>query len=314
MRQKGQSRAVAPGAHAALAALAERQHGVVSIRQLRGPLAYSASAVTRAAADGRLHRLYRGVYAVGHARLTLQGRALAAVLACGRRALLSHGSAAWLWGVSTRSPLPFEVTVPSPRHSRRPFVLHYARGLLPSDRALQEGIPVTAVPRTLLDLAGSIRSDRLQRVIERAEELGLFDLGPIEALLTRSVGHPGIGRLRCALDLYRAPAFTRSGLERRFLALVEEAGLPAPSPGLNVAGYELDVYWPEHRFAVELDAFETHGSRAAFERDRLRDEDLKLAGVEIVRVTGRRLEREPRVVIERVARLLALQHRRPPGS
>ncbi len=112
-------------------------------------------------------------------------------------------------------------------------------------------------------------------------------------MLARNRGHHGASRLRRAIDLYAPPPFTRSGLERRFLVLLAEAGIPRPVTASNVAGYELDVYWPDLRFAVELDVFETHGTRRSFEQDRMRDEDLKLAGVELTRVTGRRLEREP---------------------
>jgi very-short-patch-repair endonuclease len=119
------------------------------------------------------------------------------------------------------------------------------------------------------------------------------------------VGHPGHGRLRKAIALYKPTSFTRSGLERRFLELCLEAGLPQPRTNYVVEGFELDCYWPEFRFAVELDLFETHGSRAAFERDRKRQEDLLLAGIAITRITGPRLEREPDEVIERVARLLS---------
>jgi len=147
-------------------------------------------------------------------------------------------------------------------------------------------------------------ADRLRRAIERSEELRLFDLGPVDSLLARAGGHPGTGRLRRALALYRPPAFTRSELERRFLELVQKAGLPAPSTGFNELGYELDVYWRAERFAVELDVYETHGSREAFESDRLRQENLKLSGIEMIRVTGPRLDREPAEVIERVALLL----------
>jgi hypothetical protein len=172
-----------------------------------------------------------------------------------------------------------------------------------------ENIPVTAWPRTLLDIAAEAPIRRLERMLERTEELNLFDLRRVEALLSRTVGHPGHGRLRRAIELYREPAFTRSGLERRFLDLVDGAGLPRPVTAFNVAGHELDVYWPQGRFAVELDVFETHGTRAAFERDRLRQEDLKLAGVEMIRVTGRRLEREPRQVLGRLARLLEQRRR-----
>lgn len=300
MRPKGQSRK-----HGALAELAERQHGVVSIRQVTGPLGCSRRSVSRAVAAGRLHRLHRGVYAVGHTRLTQQGRCLSAVLACGRGALLSHDSAAWLWGISTKSPVPFAVTTPNSRRPRPPIQLHVALNLCPEDRALREGIPVTSVARTFLDVAATSRPRRLQRMLERSEELWLFDLAPVESVLERNQGHHGAGALRRAIAFYKPAPFNRSGVERRFLELIEKASLPRPATGFNVCGFELDVYWPEHRFAVELDAFETHGSRAAFERDRLRDEELKLAGIELIRVTEARLDREPAEVIRRVAQLLA---------
>jgi hypothetical protein len=306
MRNKRRSRS-----HQALADLAKRQHGVVSVRQLTRPLGYSRYEVARATAAGRLHRIHRGVYAVGHTRLTQQGRCLAAVLACGPGALLSHRSAAWLWGLSKAPPAPFEVTAAVPRRPRPPIVLHYVRALEAEDRALREGIPVTSAARTLLDNAAGARFDRLQRLIERSEELRLFDLVLVESVLARNAGHHGAGPLRRALALYRPPPFTRSGLERRFLDLVAEAGLPRPSTGFNEIGFELDVYWPEQRFAVELDTFETHGTRAAFERDRLRQEELKLAGIEMVRLTGTRLEREPSQVIDRIARLLAQRGQAP---
>jgi very-short-patch-repair endonuclease len=300
MRDKGQSRS-----HQALANLAKRQHGVVSIRQLTGPLGHSRDAVARATRAGRLHRLHRGVYAVGHIRLTQQGRCIAAVLACGRGALLSHDSAAWLWGISTKSPAPFAVTTPNSRKPRPPIQLHVALKLSPEDRALCEGIPATSVARTFLDVAADARPPRLQRMLERSEELRLFDLEPVESVLARNKGHHGAGPLRRAIALYRPAPFSRSGLERRFLDLVKKAGLQHPVTGYNEAGFELDVYWPAQRFAVELDTFETHGTRAAFERDRLRQEELKLAGIEMIRVTGTRLDREPAEVIARLSRLLA---------
>lgn len=293
-----------PGAGQALADLAKRQHGVVSIRQLTGPLGYSRDAVSRATAAGRLHPVHRGVFAVGHTRLSLHGDCMAAVLACGRGALLSHYSAAWLWGIVKGSPLPPEVTTPIPRRLHPPIRRHHSRILTAEDRDMIDGIPVTAVPRALLDLAARVRLERLRRYLERAEELGLLDLGPVEALLARSGRHRGVKPLRLALELYRPPPFTRSGVERRFLELVHEAGLPRSATGFNECGFELDVYWPEHRFAVELDTFETHGTRAAFERDRLRQEELKLSGIEMIRVTGTRLDREPGQVIRRIALLL----------
>jgi hypothetical protein len=291
-------------AHGPLAELATRQHGVVSIDHLLGSLGYSRSAVKRGAAAARLHHLYRGVYAVGHTDLSLRGQCLAAVLGCGPDALLSHYSAAWLWGLARWSPVPLSVTSPIPRGPRPPVRLHRSGILTAEDRDAIDGIPVTAVPRTALDLAAKLRGNQLLRLLQRAEELHLFDLRRFEDVLSRAGGHHGAGRLRRALEIYRPAPFTRSGLERRFRELVLEAGLPRPIMCFVEAGYELDVYWPAERFAVELDVYETHGSRQAFESDRLRQENLKLAGVEMIRVTGHRLGREPQQVIERVARLL----------
>jgi Transcriptional regulator, AbiEi antitoxin len=288
-----------------LAELAEGQHGVVSIRQLETRLGYSRNAVQREVAAGRLHRLHRGVYAVGHRRLSPCGRCLAAVLACGPAALLSHGSAAWLWGISRYGPEPLAVTAPQPRKPRPPIRLHRSTLLTEADRALEENIPVTALPRTLLDCAGECRFSQLQHMLARSEELKQFDLEPVEALLERSRGHAGRGSLRRAIALYAPVPFTRSGFERRFLAAVLKSGLPRPATNFVEAGFELDVYWPEHRFAVELDTYATHGTNAAFERDHLRDEDLMLAGIEMVRVTDVRFHREPKAVLERVATLLA---------
>ena len=166
---------------------------------------------------------------------------------------------------------------------------------------------MTALPRTLLDLAGSVRFEWLERMVERSEDLGLFDLIAVEALLARTAGHHGHGRLRKAIALYKPTSFTRSGLEKRFLELCIEAGLPQPHTNYVEQGFELDAYWPEQRFAVELDVFETHGTRAAFERDRKRQEDLLLLGITMTRVTGPRLEREPCEVIARIAQFLSVK-------
>jgi hypothetical protein len=250
-----------------------------------------------------LHRLYPGVFAVGHTNLSLHAQCLAAVLACGPDALLSHVSAAWLWGLTKTSPLPASVS--TPLHRRRSSLrLHEARSLAAEDRALREGIPVTTLPRTLLDLATTVRFEWLEKMVERSEDLELFDLPAVEDLLGRTVGHHGHGRLRKAIALYKPTSFTRSSLERRFLELCLEARLPQPRTNYVECGFELDCYWPESRFAVELDLYETHGTRAAFERDRQRQEDLLLAGIGMTRVTGPRLEREPAAVIRRVGRLL----------
>ena len=289
--------------HEPLAELAARQHGVVSSRQLTA-LGYSRDATSYATRSGRLHRLHRGVYAVGHAKLTWEGRCLAAVLSCAPHALASHLSAAWLWGLLASRPGTLHVTAPTRRHPKPKLRLHYAR-LMDEDRTVCDGIPVTSVPRTLLDYAGTSSNARLESALERSEDRNLFDLRAVEALLARAGSHPGAGRLRRALAIYRDdPAFLRSRLERRFRDLVRDTGLPTPSANFWVGEYELDAYWRPERFAVELDVYETHGTRAAFERDRLRQEDLKLAGIETIRITGPRLDREPTKVIERIAALL----------
>jgi hypothetical protein len=207
------------------------------------------------------------------------------------------------------NPAPFHVSTSVWRTPRPPLRLHQSPALTQEDRALRDGIPVTALPRTLLDLAATVRFDWLERTVERSEELGLFDLRATEELLARTLGHHGHKRLRRAIALYKPSSFTRSGLERRFLELCLAAGLPQPRMNYFEHGFELDCYWPEYRFAVELDVFETHGTRAAFERDRKRQEDLLLVGIAITRVTGPRLEREPDEVIRRVARLLTQQSR-----
>jgi very-short-patch-repair endonuclease len=240
---------------------------------------------------------------VGRTNVSLHGQCLA-VLGCGPDALLSHVSAAWLWDLTKTSPLPASVSAPGYRKRRPPLRLHEARSLTAEDRALREGIPVTALPRTLLDLAATVPFDWLEKMVERSEDLELFDLRAMEDVLGRTVGHPGHGRLRKAIALYKPSSFTRSSLEKRFLELCLEAGLPQPRTNFVAHGFELDCYWPQFRFAVELDVFETHGTRAAFERDRKRQEDLLLAGIAMTRVTGPRLEREPQEVMRRVARLL----------
>jgi hypothetical protein len=257
---------------------------------------------------GRLRRVRRGVYAVGHERLTWEGRCLAAVLACAP-SVTSHLTAAWILGLIQNRPETFHLTAPTKRRSKPGICVHSA-DLPEIDVTTVDAIPVTSLPRTLLDLAATLSPDRLERVLRRAEERQIFDLGSIDALLARAAGHRGAPKLRTALAIYRdEPAVTRSGLERSFLSLVRAAGLPLPSTNFVVAGFELDAYWRAERFAVELDVYETHGTHDAFERDRLRQDDLLLIGVEMIRVTGPRLRREPAAIVDRVAAHLERRRR-----
>ncbi len=227
-------------------------------------------------------------------------------------AVASHGSAAYLWSLFRYRPETIHVTAPIRRRAKRAFKVHFSSCLAEEDRAFRDDIPVTSLPRTLLDLGVGSRPDRLERSLERAEERGFLDLRAVEAILARAGGHRGRGPLRRALAIYRPDAaFTRSGLEKQFLALVRRAGLPAPSMNFNVAGFELDAYWERERFAVELDVYETHGTHGAFERDRVRQDDLLLIGVEMIRVTGPRLRREPTATVDRVAAHLERRRREP---
>jgi very-short-patch-repair endonuclease len=281
-------------------------------------LGYCDDTVLEWAQAGRLHRLHQGVYAVGHRRLSWHSRCWAGVLGAEANetdevvwpAVASHGSAAYLWGIYRYAPGRIDVTAPIRRRAKREFVVHFSSILGPGDRGERQGIPVTSVARTLMDSAIRARPEQLDRVLERAEELGLLDLHAVEDVLARAGGHRGRGRLRRALALYKPdPAFTRSGFEKLFRRYVRRAGLALPSMNFNAHGYELDAYWPDLRFAVELDLFETHGSRGAFERDRLRQEELKLQGIEMIRITRPRLQREPEAVIGNLARLLERRRR-----
>lgn len=291
-----------PLRHKPLLELATAQHGVVSTRQLAG-IGYTRSSASKAHGVGRLRRVHRGVYAVGHVKLSWEGRCFAALLACAP-SVASHLSAGWLWGLLRYRPTTFHLTAPTKRRSKPGIAVH-SSVLAEGDLAVVGNLPLTALPRTILDLASLLSETALERMLERAEEHRRFDLGAFDELLGRTAGHPGHGALRRALDIYRPEsAFTRSGLERRFLELVRRAGLPEPSMNYVVGGFELDAYWEAERFVVELDVYETHGSHAAFERDRIRQEDLLLLGIGMTRVTGPRLEREPRKVMARIATLL----------
>jgi hypothetical protein len=235
---------------------------------------------------------------------------MAAVLASAP-SVASHLSAAWLWGLLQSRPGTLHVTSPSSRRARRSFVVHVA-DLSAVDQAVQSGIPVTSLPRTILDMAVDSRARTVRRFIGLADDSKLFDLRAMRDLLDRTKGHRGRAKVRWALDTYdERPIFTRSGLERRFLEVVREAGLPEPAMNRFVAGHEIDAYWEAERFGVELDVFETHGGRLSFEEDRVRDDELLLAEIETTRVTGPRLDREPEAVVDSLWRHLT---RRAPGG
>lgn len=230
---------------------------------------------------------------------------MAAVLAYGPDALLSHASAAALWGLRHTARSRIDVTVPRRRGRGRPgVVLHRVRSVEDDDRTLRDRIPVTSVPRTLLDLAEVLAPRLLGPVFEEAERLRLLDLSAIQALLERSRGRRGLPLLSKVLSEAGEPSHTRSELERRFARLCRDAKLPVPALNVVVGDFEVDVLFRRERLVVELDGFAYHRSRAAFERDRVRDANLQLAGYRVLRITYRRLAREPAGVAAVVRSLL----------
>jgi very-short-patch-repair endonuclease len=168
---------------------------------------------------------------------------------------------------------------------------------------------VTAVPRTLLDYAASAKRYRLERAIDKADRLDLLDLNAVDRLLDEVRGHRGRGPLRRAIVIHRESGFTRSGGEKRLLAALADAGVRRPLVNNFIEGYELDFYWEAERFAVELDSWEHHGGRRAFEADPERHERLMLSGIEVIRITGTRLKREPGRVAHRIGEHLDRRRR-----
>jgi hypothetical protein len=212
-----------------------------------------------------------------------------------------------LWGIRVSRHRSIDVTALQRSHRGRPGIaVHLVRNLHPDDRTEVQGIPVTSVARTLLDLAGVVREDALARALEQAERLQLFDLRAVDALISRSRGRRGVKALRSALLIYRdPPPLTRSALERQFLDLCHDAGLPTPAANAWVLDQEVDMLWREERLVVELDSRSFHQTRAAFERDRRRDAALQLGGYRVLRVTRRWLEAEAPAVIATIRALLS---------
>jgi very-short-patch-repair endonuclease/predicted transcriptional regulator of viral defense system len=294
----------------AIARLAERQHTVISLDQLKR-LGLGRAAVAKRAAIGRLHRVHRGVYAVGHPRLTMHGHWMAAVLACGPNAVLSHRSAAGLWGLRPDNRAKTDVSLPRPSARSRPGIdVHRSPTLTPADCTIEDGIPCTTLARTLLDLAEVVHRRSVERAIEQAEVLRLFDLRAVEEVLARAGGRRGAAVIRTVLAELEEPALTDTDLEERFLALCRAASLPRPEVNEwldidELPAIKADFLWRAERLVIETDGWEAHGTRQAFERDRRRDERLKLAGYEPLRFTRRRIVTQPGGVIRTVSEMLA---------
>lgn len=285
-----------------IAALAAVQHGVVSRAQLQA-LGVGRGAIGHRLANGRLHRVHVGVYAVGHPVLGANGRWQAAVLATGPGSALSHRSSAALSGLRPTARTNVDVTTPRGRHARPGIDVHRPLQLDPADVTAVDGIPCTTVARTLLDLGAVVDRRGVERACDQAEVLGLFDAAAIEATLSRAPGVPGTGVLRAVLDAHLiGTTLTRSELEERFLALCRSARVPQPllnEPVVLRDGRSVivDALWRSpYALVAEIDGFGTHGTRMAFEADRARDAELLLAGLRVVRFTRRRVVGDARAV------------------
>jgi very-short-patch-repair endonuclease len=261
----------------------------------------SRGAVARRVADGRLRRLHCGVFLVGPLPVA-RTREMAAVLACGESSVVSHRAAAAMWGIRQPRHGDVDVTVTA-RHPRdkRGVRVHRTRHLDPQDVTRREGVPITTAARTLLDLACTVDGRELARALEEAEVQRLVTRRRLTEMLARHRGHRGAKTLRAALARYDTPAFTRSEAERRMLALIRAARLPAPGANVHVNGHEVDLLWPEQRLIVEVDGFAFHSTRHAFERDRTRDAQLQAAGYRVLRVTWRQIQDEPEALIATLA-------------
>jgi Protein of unknown function (DUF559)/Transcriptional regulator, AbiEi antitoxin len=282
----------------AIARLAERQHGVVSLPQLKR-LGLGSDAVGKRVATGRLTRIHRAVYAVGHARLTKRGHWMAAVLAYGANAALSHRSAGALQGIRPDNRANVDVTLRSRSARPRPGIdVHASTTLTEADLIALDGIPCTTLPRTLLDLAEVVPRRALVKAVDQAEVLRIFDLRAFEEVLSRANGRRGAAILARVLAGYTGPTLTQGELEEIFLALCRAAGLPEPEVNVWVTldegvAYKADFLWRTARLIVETDGWGSHGTRQAFEDDRRRDRRLRLAGWTVVRFTWRDVEDNP---------------------
>ena len=298
-----------------VALLAGRQHGVGTASQLLG-LGLTHRMIDRRVAAGRLHRIHHGVYAVGHANLTPEARWMAATLACGPDAVLSHRSAAALLGI--RDAAGSRIEVSSPRRvgrSRAGILVHSGESLTPAEVAKVRGIPCTTVARTIVDLAAVLDQTGLEYATHRAQlRPWSLDLAEIATLLERFPGGRGVARLRSLLGRPAglSDSAAKSRLERAFLRLCRRASLPAPRVNawiplpIPAGGLEVDFTWPDRKLAVETDSSSLHGTARARRNDAARDRALMLAGWRVARYTWWDVTVEPTRVAAEVRDLLTL--------
>ena len=282
--------------------LASRQEGSVKRFQLIAA-GVSPHTIDRQVRAGALHREHRGVYIVGHMALAPMAREAAALLACGRDGVISHRSAAYLWGLLDAPPGEVHVTLVGRRCRPKRGVKIRTVACL-TDVRRKRGVCLTSPARTIVDLAADTDDHELERLIARAREKRLLREGELEAALARAGKRRGVARLRALLRTEAGQAMTRSEVERRCRRLLEAARLPQPKVNRRIAGYEVDFLWPEQRVILEVDTITFHGHRRAFEWDRHKTMALEDAGYHVIRVTRRQLAEDPYWVIAHIARAL----------
>ncbi len=284
--------------------LANRQHGNITRGQLL-QLGFGEDAIEYRTRKGALHRMHRGVYAVGRPARTALELASAAVLACGPDALLSHESALALWDLKG---WPYRIAVTVPGDRRQPGIaIHRCSTLTPRDVRRCQGLRVTSPARTLLDCAPRLTARALARAVNDALRARLLNRGQLSELLRRCSTHPGAARL-APLAAEQGNA-TRSGFEDDFLAFCARYGLPRPLINTIVAGHEVDAYFPHERVIVECDGWSFHRDRNAFERDRERDADALTHGIVTIRITWERLQNRAKAEAQRLATILSARRR-----
>jgi len=302
-----------------IAALAARQHGVVSRTQLLGAHV-TGRMIEKRMATGELVKLHRGVYAVGHAHLRREGFWLAAVLAVGDGAVLSHRDAAALHDLRPWNRSRIEVSSPADRTGTARLDVYGRRALDARDVTTVDGIPVTTVSRTLVDLGEVLAHQALVKVVSEAERQRVIDVRSIEGALARLRGRrgPATAKIRAALDDVRrhGTTLTRSPLEDRLLPILDVHSIPRPRLNLHVEGYEGDAVWPTARLVVELDGWDAHKTRRAFQHDRTKANALTNAGWRVLRFTHDDLVRRPELVVAGVRAQLsrAAESARPPRA
>jgi predicted transcriptional regulator of viral defense system len=303
------ARSARAGWDRAIARLAARQHGVVTLAQLLA-LGMSPSTVRDRVAAGRLHRVHRGVFAVGHLAIGPRGHWTAAVMACGPGAVLSHRSTAALWAIRESSSTVVDVTCATRAgRRRRGIVVHRADTLDPADVTEVDGIPCTTVARTVLDLAGVLGPGALEYTIHRAQSRRLLDRTEVERAIDRSPTRRGTAVVRRILGIHGlGEEKVKSELERRFLRICSGAGLPMPRINAWIwcggRHLEVDFNWPQQRLVVETDGRTHHGTDRAIRNDPERDRLLMLAGWRVARYTWRDVTEQPDAVAAEVRSLL----------